>query len=327
MSRVLFLWIVITGSISCTVIKPNQVSIAENYATVLKGVSTVPENIYFRMYSLKAQSEQAQLSGLISTTGSANEALQFLDESFNDRIAFLNLIDSMTESYGLVKDYADLLMALVNDSYLAKFMSQKSSWQLSFEKLTSKYFLTTGKYKGAYTPASVGASGLVGNILQEIGSTKIHSLQKKYLQQAIATSTPIIKSICQSFIDFDLPRLKADYAAMPSFLRENFKDFLGNINAYEKQAGNNPFHYYKDYIPVYHYMQYQYYEAGLLLTRMETCMKDLMASFDDFLYCFDHDIKRKDLPEAITRLNDSFSALTRLLSNLDAIHNKYNKMF
>ena len=327
MSKVLIFCLIVALSFSCTVIKPNQVNIAENYATVLKGVSAVPENMYFRLYSLKAQSEQAQLSGLVSTTGAANEAIQYLDESFKNRIAFLNLVDSITEAYNIVRDYADLLLALVNESYLSRFISQKSSWQLSFEKLTSKYFLTAGKVSNSFTPVSVGASGLIGNILQEIGTTKIKSLQKKYLQQAIASSTPIVKVICQNFIDLDLPRLKADYVAMPSFLRENYKDFLGNINAYEKASGNNPYSYYRNYIPVYNYMQFQYYEAGLLLTRMEKCMKDLLLSFDAFLFCFDHDVSRSNLPEAISILNDSYSSLQLVISNFETIHNKYYKMF
>ena len=181
MSKVLIFCLMVALSFSCTVIKPNQVNIAENYATVVKGVSAVPENMYFRLYSLKAQSEQAQLSGLVSTTGAANEAIQYLDESFKNRIAFLNLVDSITEAYNIVRDYADLLLALVNESYLSRFIAQKSSWQLSFEKLTSKYFLTAGKVSNSFTPVSVGASGLIGNILQEIGTTKIKSLQKKSL--------------------------------------------------------------------------------------------------------------------------------------------------
>lgn len=327
MFRVLIFWAIIFLLNCCTVIKPNQVSIAENYATVLKGVSAVPENVYFRLYSLKAQAEKAQLSGLISTTGSSGEAIQFLDESFKDRIAFVSLADSITEAYAIVRDYSDLLLALVNESYLSKFTAQKSNWQLQFEKLTSKYFLVAGKSSGSFTPVSVGASGLIGNLMQEIGSTKIKSLQKKYLQQAIAASTPIVKAICQNFIDFDIPRLKADYASLPSFMRENYKDFLGNINAYEKTAGNNPFNYYRDYIPVYNALQFQYYEAGLLLNRMETCMKDLVQSFDAFLFCFEHDVRHSQLPAAITKLNDSYGSLLMLMNNFENIHNKYYKMF
>lgn len=296
-------------SASCSSIKPNQIKLAENYATVIKGVSTVPQEIYFRMYQLKSQSQQVQLSGLISTSSSAKEMMEYMEQGFMDRLSFLSLVDSIADAHKIVSKYSEFFLALIDKNHLYSFTNHKKEWQASFDLLTSRYNSTSLKVNPKFNTIPPETSGLVASIINEIGSKKIKSLQKKYLFSAMAQGKELLKNIYSNFLHFDIPRLHAEMNEMPSYVKENYQDFLANLNAYEKNAGQNPYNYYKYYMPIYNNWQLQIREAGILINKMESCIKNLVASLDTFEQAMKENVSPDNLPTEIEKLNGSFADL------------------
>ncbi len=311
--------------VSCSSIKPNQIVMAENYATVIKGVSTVPEEIYFRMYQLKSQSQQVQLSGLISTSNKSAEMMEYMEQGFIDRLSFLNLVDSIADAHKIVTKYSEFLLALIDKDHLNKFSLHKKEWQSSFDLLTSRYNSNSLKTNPKFISIPPETSGLVASIINEIGSKKIKSLQNKYLFSAIAQANGLLKNIYQNFLKFDIPRLHAEMNEMPSYVKENFQDFLTNINAYEKSAGQNPYNYYKYYMPIYNNWQLQIREAGILINKMEYCINNLVASLDVFEQAMKDNVSPDDLPPEIEKLNKSFADLNDTQARFEDFRSHYLK--
>lgn len=194
-------------SASCSSIKPNQIKLAENYATVIKGVSTVPQEIYFRMYQLKSQSQQVQLSGLISTSSSAKEMMEYMEQGFMDRLSFLSLVDSIADAHKIVSKYSEFLLALIDKNHLYSFTNHKKEWQASFDLLTSRYNSTSLKVNPKFNTIPPETSGLVASIINEIGSKKIKSLQKKIFIQCYGPGQRITKKYIQQLSPFRYPQV------------------------------------------------------------------------------------------------------------------------
>ena len=100
---------VISLLVSCSTLKPAQINAVEKYAIVTKGISTIPSDIYFRVYQLRSQAQSIQLSGVIATNESERESIEALQTDFNDKFKFLDLVDSFSYAYRIVGKCADMV--------------------------------------------------------------------------------------------------------------------------------------------------------------------------------------------------------------------------
>jgi hypothetical protein len=259
---------------SCAGLKPAQVTAIEKYSTVLKGLSASPPDIYNRVYQLRAQTQTLQLSSLIATNQSAKESIEALQLDLNDKLKFINMVDSFSAAYKIMGMYAQMLQAVVSPVYLKDFSKNKKEWETSFTVLAKTYYTTSGHLPVA-SPLNTSLGGITAAIIKSIGSVKIKTLQKKYLISAITAAQVSVKTICDDFITIDIPRIKSELSVLPSFINENYKDFLNNIQVYESKQGNNPYNYYKLYLPVYLNWQLELKELNTLLQQLDICFRSL----------------------------------------------------
>jgi hypothetical protein len=162
---------------SCAGLKPSQISAVENYTIVTKGISAIPPDIYFRVYQLRSQAQSAQLSAVIATNESAKESIEALRVDFNDKFKFIDLVDSFSYAYSIVGQYADLVHALISESYLKEFTRNKKEWETSFNGLIARYNSTSAKRVPPLTqiPPSVGS--IAANIIKELSLYKKNILK------------------------------------------------------------------------------------------------------------------------------------------------------
>jgi hypothetical protein len=298
---------------SCAGLKPSQINAVEKYTVVTKGIAAIPPDIYNRVYQLRSQTQTLQLSGVIATNESAPESIEALQIDLNDKLKFLDLVDSFAYAYRIVGKYADLVHCLISESYLKDFTKNKNQWQSSFDGLVKTYNAACAKRIPSPTkiPPSVGS--IAANIIKELGSAKIKSLQKKYLTAAISTARNPFEGICDDFLNTDIPKIEKELTALPSFINENYKDFLNNLKAYELKQGNSPYNYYKLYLPIYLNWQVQLRELNALVNQLSVCIFSLRNSYG-VLENYITTVKvNKDIPAELLQLeNDYFSLLNTI---------------
>ena len=311
---------------SCAGLKPAQINAVEKYTIVTKGITAIPQEVYRRVYQLRSQSQSLQLSGVIATNEFAKESIEALQLDLNDKIKFINLVDSFAYAYKIVGKYADLVHSLLSQSYLKEFSKNKKEWQSSFDGLVKTYNTASVKRTPPATkiPPSVGS--VVANVINELGSAKIKSLQKKYLKQAISTAREPFEGICDDFLNTDMPKIRKELVELPSFINANYKDFLNNIKAYETKQGNNPYNYYKLYLPIYLNWQIQLSELNILVNQLEICIRSLRNSYGVLDSYIGLEKVGKDIPPALQQLDTDYYTLLETITKFADAREKLFKI-
>ncbi|MGG9962518.1 hypothetical protein [Ferruginibacter sp. SUN106] len=295
--------------LSCIGLKTSQLTAVEKYTIVTKGISVVPPDVYNRVYQLRSQTQTLQLSGVVATNESAKESIDALQADLSDKLKFLDMVDSFAYAYRIVGKYADLVHCLISESYLKDFTKNKKQWQSSFDGLVTTYNAACAKRipQSTRIPPSVGS--IAANIINELGSAKIKSLQKKYLKNAVSTARKPFEGICDDFLNTDIPKIQKELEALPQFVNENYKDFLNNVKAYETKQGNNPYNYYKWYLPIYLNWQVQLRELSTLVNQLHICILSLRNSYGVLDNYISADKPGKEVPAEIIQLEADYLAL------------------
>lgn len=311
---------------SCAGLKTSQINAVEKYSIVTKGITAVPPDVYNRVYQLRSQTQALQLSGVIATNESAKESIDAIQLDLNDKLKFLDMVDSFAYAYRIVGKYADLVRCLISESYLKDFTKNKNEWQSSFDGLVKSYNASCDKRIPPATriPPSVGS--IAANIIKELGSSKIKSLQKKYLVTAVSTARKPFEGICDDFLNTDIPKIKKELVKLPDFINENYKDFLNNLKEYETKQGNSPYNYYKLYLPIYLNWQVQLKELDALVNKLQVCITGLRNSYGVLENYITAAKVSSDMPSELVQLEEDYLSLLGTIAKFSEARERLYKI-
>jgi hypothetical protein len=308
--------------LSCAGLKPAQLNAVEKYTTATKAITTVPPDMYFRVYQLRSQAQSVQLSGVIATNQSAKESVGMLKADFDDKVKFLNLVDSFSYAYKIVGKYAEMVSALISEKHLKEFTKNKKEWQSSFDGLITRYNSSCTKRVPAATPIPSSVGAIVANVIKQLGSAKIKKLQKKYLLAAIQTARNPFEGICSDFLNNDIPKITKELGQLPIFIDENYKDFLNNLKAYETKQGNNAYNYYKLYLPIYANWQIQLKELNTLVTKLQTSINSLKNGYGVMENYISNTNKKSAMPPELLQLDIDYISLLETIARFTSAREK-----
>ncbi len=294
---------------SCSPLKKSQVQATEKFALATKGISRIPSDIYFRIYLLKAESQNLQVNTILATNDLASESIQLLKTDYAERLRFMQLAEEYSTAYKIVEEYAALVLSLLRPDYLDEFKKSRILWMAGFDKLVKNY----NAVSITKMPSSV--SRFTTEVVQAIGKISFGALQKKYLRQAIHTARIPFENICQDFITIDSLKISSELKNLPSHLDNNYANFLENIRAYEKQ-GNNPYYYFSAYTPIYTNWLTQVGEIQVLSTETVTAFRQLKSTFAVLEAYIDGNGKSSDVPE-IDLLMEQYEVLAKTYSTFE----------
>lgn len=311
---------------SCIGLKTHQINAVEKYSIVTKGITSIPPDVYNRVYQLRSQTQALQLSGVIATNESAKESIEAIQLDLDDKLRFLDMVDSFAYAYRIVGKYADMVRCLVSESYLKDFTKNKNEWQSSFDGLVKSYNASCEKRMPPSTriPPSVGS--IAANIIKELGSSKIRSLQKKYLLEAVRTARKPFEGICDDFLNTDIPKIKKELVNLPEFINENYKDFLNNLKEYETKQGNSPYNYYKLYLPIYLNWQVQLRELHSLVTKLQVCITGLRNSYGVLEDYISAGKVSSDMPAGLVQLQSDYLSLLDTIAKFSEARERLYKI-
>ena len=292
MKRIL-ICIILLAALSCSSLKRSQIIATEKFALATKGISRTPTDIYFRISTIKSESQSLQLSSILATNDSSAESIRLLKENHEEQTAFLRLAEEYSTAYFIVEKYTDLVLSLLNTSYMNGFIKSKTGWQSSFDKLVTRYnAVSLNKI-----PSSVGS--FTASVLQQLGKMRLGSLQKKYLLEAIRTAHEPFENICNDFITLDSLKIAGELSNLPAYIDNNYASFLENIRGYET-GGNNPYFYYSSYNPIYNNWLNEMSEVKLLTRQSMAAFRQLRDSYSELENFVAGNGKEIELPQIDT---------------------------
>jgi len=113
---------------------------------------------------------------------------------------------------------------------------------------------------------------------------------------------------------------------LPSFINENYKDFLNNLKVYETKQGNSPYTYYKLYLPIYLNWQIQLRELSNLVTELRTCIQSLRNAYgalDDFVSAAN---AGNEMPKEIIQLDKDYLSLLNTIAKFSDARDRLFKI-
>lgn len=292
----LLLFSICLAFISCSGLKRSQVVATEKFALATKGISRTPSDIYFRISTLKSESQSLQLSSILATNDSSSESIRLLKENHAEQAQFLRLAEEYSTAYFIVEKYTDLVLSLLRTSYMDGFIKSKGAWQSSFDKLVTRYNAVSLRK----IPSSVG--NFTATVLQQLGRMKLGDLQKKYLLEAIRTAHEPFENICNDFITLDSLKISGELNNLPAYIDNNYASFLENIRGYET-GGNNPYFYYNAYSPIYNNWLNEMSEVKLLTRQSMAAFRQLRDSYTELENFVAGNGKTTDLPQIDLLIN------------------------
>lgn len=281
---------VLIAMASCSSLKRSQVIATEKFALSVKGICRTPTDIYFRISTLKSESQSLQLSSILATNDSASESIRLLKENHEEQTQFLRLAEEYSTAYFIVEKYTDLVLSLLKTSYMDGFIKSRTGWQGSFDKLVTRYNTVSLRK----IPSSVG--NFTATLLQQMGKMKLGALQKRYLLEAIKTAHEPFENICNDFITLDSLKISGEIANLPAYIDNNYANFLENIRGYET-GGNNPYFYYNAYSPIYNNWLNELNEVKLLTRQSLIAFRQLKDSYNELEQFVAGNGKSSDLPQ------------------------------
>jgi hypothetical protein len=310
--------------LACSGLKKSQVAVIDKFCNSAKALSAIPPELYYRIYQLRAQAQTLQLSGMIATNETAKESIEALQLDINDKMKMLDMADSFGKAYKIMYMYSEMLQAVANPVYLEAFAKNKNEWENSFSQLVKAYNTASGIEIAE--PRLNKLSGNVAAIVEAAGSVRIKMLQKRYLKAAVDNAQAPFTAICDDFIHIDIPRISNEMKTMPAFINENYKDFLNNLQAYEIKQGNNPYNYYKYYLPVYINWQLELKQLNALVHQMNICFSSLKIAFQSLGTCLETNHSNAAEPEAVTILESNCAALKLMLAHFSVARENFLKI-
>ena len=243
-----YFWIIIlfvSFASGCTVIRNSQQEDLAEFAHMAIKVADVPGDIYTRYYELNHQYKILNSASQFMDAPKVTDAISDLELKEEDIAMDDAKIHAFKVQYEIMKKFAALLMAMTDPVYRDNFVKEKDDFMTSFNLLSKK---CNTLFPTSRLPSSLG--GLVGSLVQEIGSRSIQYMQRKYLVQLLKEAEPSFTAICNFYIDQHAKEIELLCRNLKEETDHAFSTYVNNIKN-DNQSGNNLLLYQDRLVPLY----------------------------------------------------------------------------
>lgn len=301
------IFIVIATLYGCKVLSKQETKSVQALGKALNTGADAPSNFVKQYYQLSFETQLIRISN--------NEDPELKVNSLNMLLSKVNESDSIVKGYtagfGILKKYAELLLALTDTGFLNELNRQKVAFIPAFDSLISKY---NDYYPKNKLPIkSVGA--LAGELIDKVGTKRIGYLQRKYLKDLVTISDSVVSHICMQYPLIDFYKNQQQLKSLDETIRVNYKDFVKFIN-----LGNNydPYSYYKLYDPIFLDWKNKLMALNSLNTQTSITMVKIRKTHNQLkvdLY------KKHSFKEFLQKLYDLYSSLNEIEESYKQIQN------
>ena len=236
--RVLFFLTVLT---SCTPSKPEYLQNVAAFGSTAKKLSTAPGDLYQQISDFRHDLRLIYAS----TFFSSDTVIARLNKIIEYKKNFEENIELTYSACRIISTYAECLLSITDDKYVKTTGLESGELGLKLNNVISGFTIR----KGASLPKSVGS--FLGMVVNEIGSMRIQTLQKKYLKEFIDSGSLLINTIGDYLTDVVGENVNLELSSLDIQFSQTMHSFYDNIEAYQRKQNVNPFDYLKNYNPLY----------------------------------------------------------------------------
>lgn len=239
-SRYVFYLLVIVAMSSCAVLNKQEKTSVQTLAKAMNTGADLPADFAKQYYDIAFENLQLTVS-FITNPADKVQQLKQLDTTRREADSVIKLYAS---GFGILKKYADLILALTDTSFLNAFNREKDAFVPAFDSLIVKY--------NTYYPSNklpvTSLGSFAGKVLEEIGSRRIRYLQRKYLKELVQNADSVVANICSQYktLDFYIKSKQLKY--LDKDVDANYNDFVKTMN---DQGRKDAYNYYQFYDPIY----------------------------------------------------------------------------
>jgi hypothetical protein len=301
-----FALILVLVAVGCKVITSKQAKSIQSLAAAMKTSVSAPGILTKQYYEINTDLQKLNVSFKTDTSS----RIEFMQDVLDAEKQKDSIVKSYSSAYGILATYADLLLALTNDTAQAHLTKQNTAFVAAFDTAMVKYNGYTG---GTKLPMSLG--GLVSAGIMALGTQRIKHLQRKYLLELIEQSDSLVGLICDNYTIIDHYKDSTRISINRETVQNSYIKFLTRLHA---KPGNNLnfYNYYKDYDPLYYNWMYK-------LDILELLDKDNVAAFRKLKTA--HATLLLDLHKKTTK-SELLDRLKDLYGSVNGIVDKYNKL-
>lgn len=297
---------------ACRVLSKSETASVASLAKAIDASATMPADFAKQYYGVLLDSKQALIAPVTDPVEKVTQLKELLD--------FRKLADSVvahyTAGYGILKKYAQLMLAITDTSYLKELAKQKEAFTPALDSLVAKYNTYN---KGQDLPVK-SLGDLAAALIDKVGGRRLGYLQRKFLKGLVRDADTAIAQICDNYKKFDFYKNEKFISDLETTLDENYKKFLKLANTTSQDKVMNDL---KVYDPLY--LDWKNKEAALQefnkqsqasidkLRKAHAKLKqalDKNASFKDFVF------NLKDLYGSVNSLSDSYKKFQKDFSLL-----------
>jgi hypothetical protein len=234
--------ILLTFFTGCKVLSKNEANSVQGLAKAMSTSADFQSEFIKQYYGIALETS---LLGKAATTNPADKISE-LNEQLNFQSQVDTVITGYTAGFGILKKYAQLLLALCDDTYLKELNKQNSSFVPAFDTLVARY----NHFNPGHSLPVASSGGLVSSVIDQIGSHRIGRLQRKYLKVLIDTANPIIEQITDEYRNIDFYKNNENLKTLDNTIDHAYKNFVKQTS-FNDSSRNQTFAYYTQYDPIY----------------------------------------------------------------------------
>lgn len=306
LKRAGYCWILLLAVAGCKVIDSKQAKSIQSLATAMKTSVSAPGVLTDQYYGINTDLQKLMIS-FKTDTASRIELMQDVLDVERTKDSIVKMYNS---AYGVLATYADLLLALTNDTAQARLTRQNTAFVTAVDTALVKYNAYT---EGTKIPLSLG--GLISTGIMAIGTQRIKHLQRKYLVQLVEQTDSLVNLICDNYLVIDHYKDSTRITIDRETVQNAYTKFLNRM--YVRPNNNlNFYDYYKDYDPLYYNWMYKLDILAQLDRDNVAAFRKLKTAHATLLLELH---KKASVAELFDRIKD-------LYGSVNGIVDKYNKL-
>ncbi len=303
--------IVVLCFAGCRTLRSSQIQSVAEFAAAARAVVQTPPKIYKEFYALKDEPRilKNSVTFATDTDSTLKYPLKELHSVYTQMQANAAAIQGYGATLGILESFGTLLQTLADTRYLDAFAKQQGEFAIRLDSLVRKH-----NYLQPDHPVAPSLTKVITGVLDALANRAIKSAQRKYIAALLVAGESSVKALCTLYTETIGPATTANIQRLEGELQNDFKEYVMNLKASNKNIYSDPVVFQEKVIPIYLDWAARQKRLLQLQTASVAGMKSMVTVYEVLL----HKIKAK------ASLKETIAEMKTLQQSVSAIKDAYD---
>lgn len=265
--RFLIILIIFFG---CTPARPGYLRNVASFGRTARQLSTAPGDLYQQISDFRHELRLIRASVLFN----GDSVISTLDRLMAYKKSFEENVAVTYSACSIIGTYAECLLSITDQQYVRANGIETGDLGLKLNNVISGFTIK----KGAALPKSAGS--FLGMVVNEIGSARIQTLQKKYLKEFIDSGSVLVNSISDYLTEVVGENLNLELPLLDQQFKDAMLQFYYSVEPYERKIEINPYDYLQKFNPIYLTLKERLENLHLLRQKTMIAMQNIKSAHE-----------------------------------------------